>query len=675
MTAGMRSQHRLSETRGMVPEDITRLVEPGDPRLSPDGSMVAFSVTTMDGKANEYRSRIWLVPADGSSKPRAFTAGKKRDARPRWSPDGSHLAFVSHRDEKGSQLYVMPVATGGEAVELATSAEEIEQVAWAPDGESIAYTVRVRDEDHYGKEKEKDRPPRRVTRLRSRLENVGWVVDRPRHLFVVPADGSGEPVALTSGEHEVGGFTWSPDSTRLTFTSARHESWDLDWANDLFTVGAGGGEPVQLTQTGRSYERPSWSSDGRSIAVMVDLTPLVGPSHTQIAVLPASGGEPVLLTQDLDRQCAPFVSQREPVWDGTDVLFQVEDHGATHLYRAPADGTGKPELVLGGHRTIKSFDAVAGALVVAVSDATTTTELYAFADGKERKLTSFGRSFAKDLQFAEPERFVATSADGTEVEAWVMRPVGYEPGKQYPTLLNIHGGPFTQYGLTFFDEFQVEAGAGYAVVYANPRGSSGYTEAWGQAIRGPLAEEKPGSGWGGVDYEDLMAAVDEAVSRFDFIDPDRIGLMGGSYGGYMTSWIIGHTDRFRAACTERGVNNLISLEYGSDGAGVFRTMLGNSHLDEPEEYLRQSPITYVRNITTPTLILHSEGDTRCPIEQADQLFVALRMLGREVEFVRFPGEGHELSRSGAPRHRVQRMEVILEWFERHLGEMPDPPTG
>jgi dipeptidyl aminopeptidase/acylaminoacyl peptidase len=217
-----------------------------------------------------------------------------------------------------------------------------------------------------------------------------------------------------------------------------------------------------------------------------------------------------------------------------------------------------------------------------------------------------------------------------------------------------------------FDEFQIQAHAGYAVLYCNPRGSSGYSEAWGRAVRWPGAEVDPGTGWGGADYDDLMAVVDEAIRRFPFVDPDRLGVLGGSYGGYMTSWIIGHTDRFKAACSERAANNLLGLEATSDIAGAFVDYVGVQHVDDPDAYLRHSPITYVKSMTTPLLIVHSESDLRCPISQAEELFVALRLLHQEVEFVRFPGESHELSRSGAPRHRVQRAELILEWFDRHL---------
>jgi dipeptidyl aminopeptidase/acylaminoacyl peptidase len=234
-------------------------------------------------------------------------------------------------------------------------------------------------------------------------------------------------------------------------------------------------------------------------------------------------------------------------------------------------------------------------------------------------------------------------------------------------LLNVHGGPFTQYGNRFFDEAQVQAAAGYVVIMSNPRGSSGRQEAWGRAINGPKDPNGPGTGWGSVDYDDLMAVTDEALRRLPSIDPARVGVLGGSYGGYMTSWIVAHTNRFAAACSERAVNNMLSEDSTADIASVWRSEFGVTWVEDPETYRRMSPITYVQNIETPMLLVHSEEDLRCPIEQAEQLFVALRLLGKDVELCRFPGEGHEMSRSGSPVHRVQRFELILEFFEKWLG--------
>jgi dipeptidyl aminopeptidase/acylaminoacyl peptidase len=267
------------------------------------------------------------------------------------------------------------------------------------------------------------------------------------------------------------------------------------------------------------------------------------------------------------------------------------------------------------------------------------------------------------VQLSEPERFFAVSQDGTEVDAWIVRPPGFDPDRRYPVLLAIHGGPYTQYGTAFFDEVQVYARGGYIVLYSNPRGSSGYSEAWARAIRGP---GELGPGWGTRDYEDLMAVVDEALERYEFCDPERLGVLGGSYGGYMTSWIVGHTDRFRAAVSERAVNNLLS-EFGSADFNWFtKAYAGVYPFEDVEPYLSMSPSTYAGNIVTPLLILHSENDLRCNIEQGEHLFAILRILGREVEMVRFPAEGHELTRSGSPVHRVLRFELVLDWFGRHL---------
>jgi dipeptidyl aminopeptidase/acylaminoacyl peptidase len=496
---------------------------------------------------------------------------------------------------------------------------------------------------------------------------VGWIADRPTHLFVVDAAG-GEPVQLTTGPFEDGGLSWSPDGSKLAFAAGRHDTWDLDYAADVYTVSASGGdEPKRLTETGPSYARPAWSPDGSTIAYHLEDF-RSAPRHGQVGVLDTASGDIRLLTTDLDRNCSPYPPSRGPLWNGGDLLFTLEDSGNVHLYRVPANGSGKPELVVGGDRQVGAHDAVGGTLAYTATTTTTLPELFVRVNGEERQVTRIGDAFTTSVTLVEPERFTATSADGTEVEAWFMAPLGAQAGagRRYPTLLNIHGGPFTQYGNRLFDEFQLQVAAGYAVVYANPRGSSGYSEAFGRAIRGRTAQDDPGSGWGGVDYEDLMAVVEEAGRRFDVVDPDRVGVLGGSYGGYMTSWIIGHTDRFKAAVSERSCNNLLTMEHSSDFAGIFEQEMGVNHLEDPDEYLRVSPITYVKEMRTPLLILHSENDLRCPIEQAEDLFVALRLLGRTPEFLRFPGESHELSRSGAPKHRVQRIEAILDFFDRKL---------
>jgi dipeptidyl aminopeptidase/acylaminoacyl peptidase len=282
----------------------------------------------------------------------------------------------------------------------------------------------------------------------------------------------------------------------------------------------------------------------------------------------------------------------------------------------------------------------------------------------DQQLTDVGKDFTEGRELVQPERFTAVSADGTEVDAWLVRPAGFDERNRYPVLLSVHGGPFTQYSTGFFDEFQVLAGAGYAVLYANPRGSSGYSEAWGRAIRGPLGGVGPG--WGTVDYEDLIGVVDEALRRFEFLDEERLGVLGGSYGGFMTSWIVSHTKRFKAGCSERAVNHLLSAFGSSDFFWNFAHHFGGWPFEDPDAWLRHSPATYANDIETPLLIMHSENDLRCDVEQAEHLFILLRLQRKPVEMVRFPDEGHELSRAGSPAHRVMRFDAILDWFGRYL---------
>ncbi len=642
----------------MRPEDVYELTGVTDPRVRPGGEEVAYVVWSIDQEANEYRQSIWLAKADGSEPPRRFTTGKN-DAQPRWSADGTQLAFVSKRGDEKSlrQLYVLP-AGGGEPVCLTDLKDDAGEPAWSPDGTRLVFSARVPDEA-YDEEDEKKRAPRRFKRLQFKLDSVGWTGDRRRHLYVVPADGSAEAKQITDGDYEDSHPTWTPDGAGIAFTSARGDDWDIDLVSDIYVVPADGGEPERLTAGDSAYYAPSYSPDGTLIACKLGPGGYDYPRHTQIAVVDAkTGGDRRILTSPLDRTCDPYPELREPIWDGDTILFAIEDAGSVHVYRVGLDG-GDPELVQGGKIVLSGYDVRDGQIARTGSTAPNLGELYC----GERKLTDVGSAFAGGRDLIQPERFIAVSKDGTEVEAWIARPAGFEEGKRYPLLLNIHGGPFTQYGNGFFDETQVYAGGGYAVVYSNPRGSSGYSEEWGRAIMGP---GELGPGWGTVDYEDLMAVVDTALERFNFCDPERLGVLGGSYGGYMTSWIVSHTNRFKAACSERGVNNLVSMYGSSDMGWVFKAYHGDFVHDNVDKYLQISPWTYAKEIETPLLILHSEQDLRCNIEQAEQLFTTLRLLKRDVELVRFPAESHELTRAGNPVHRVMRFELLLEWFDRYL---------
>jgi dipeptidyl aminopeptidase/acylaminoacyl peptidase len=647
----------------MRPEDVYALASVGDPRLSPDGRHVAYVVNRIDREANGYRAAIWVVPLDRSEEPRQLTSGERSDSSPRWSPDGCRLAFVSTRDgedEKAhGELYVLRV-DGGEPRRLTEGKEAVEEIAWSPDSGRIAFARRVRD-DAYEEEDERRRAPRRFSRVFFKLDSVGWTGDRRKHLFVVDVDGNERQ--LTNGDCEDDEPAWSPDGSRIVFSSMRGERWDVELVGALYEleVDTEGAEPSRLTQPDESGAMASFSPDGALIAYLHTPEDGTSPHHSQIAVMRADGSHRRILTASLDRQCAPFPLLREPVWDGDRLAFTVEDGGNVHVYTVAADGSIEPELLAGGEQSIGLYDLRDRVLVYTAGSHTRPHELFA---GDGTRITSAADDFVAGRELAEAERFTASSADGTEVDAWLVRPPGFDEGRRYPVLLTIHGGPFAQYGTGFFDEVQVYAGAGYCVLFSNPRGGSGYSEAWGRAIRGPGRDAGPG--WGTVDYEDLMGVVDTALERFPFLDADRLGILGGSYGGYMTSWIVGHTKRFKAALSERAVNHLVSAFGSSDLFWIFERQFGGPIWDNVDEWLRMSPATYAREIETPLLIVHSENDLRCNVEQGEHLFTLLRLLGKEVEMLRFPGESHELSRSGSPAHRVQRFEAILEWFGRYL---------
>ncbi len=652
--------------RGMTPEDLTRIRFVSEPRISPDGSAVAFVVTTLSWEKDEYLSNIWLADVAGDE-PRQFTTGAKRDTSPRWSPDGSMLAFASERDGHDKpQLYVAPV-NGGEARRVTEVADGVDALVWSPDGARLAFASRVNTGEQ--EEEGKSKPPRFITSLKYKSNDKGFIYAHRSHIFVVGLDG-GAPVQVTDGDFDDVHPAWSPDGDLLAFVSARHDDRDYDNARDVWMVAPEGGEPRRVTGASGPVSHPAFSPDGRSIAYLGHRYPTELGRNVRLYVAPTGGGDPVCLTDGLDRSCDSFAGRAGPLWtpDGGAILVGVLDQGTVAVYRVSAGRSGRANPVLGGQRQIPEASLSAGGTILAftATDPVSPPEVYVCdADGAgERQLTDMNRDWKAEVALSQPER-ITVQRDGRQMDCWVMKPTGIQKGRRYPALLNVHGGPHTQYGYTFFDEFQVYAGAGYAVVFTNPRGSEGYGEDFRRAVIGD---------WGGGDFADVMAGLDGALERCHFIDPERLGVMGGSYGGFMASWTVGHNNRFKAACSERAVNNAHSL-FGTSDIGHFfqESQFDALPWDNLGPYAERSPLTYAKDIHTPLLILHSEDDRRCPIEQAEQLFVALKKLRREVLFVRFPDETHELSRSGKPRHRVQRFQVILDWFRPRLRPGDWPP--
>jgi dipeptidyl aminopeptidase/acylaminoacyl peptidase len=640
----------------MRPEQLGDIAIPSDPRLHPDGTRIAFTVARIDLEDDEYPRRIWLWDGEVA---RPLTSGPA-DSAPRWSPDGSKLAFLRKAagDEAKPQVAILDMA-GGEAESITDFPLGVTELEWSPDGGRVAVVAaewipelaEIEDD-------ERKRRPRRVTRFPYRFDNLGWIGDRRTHIHLVNPE-TGEATQLTAGEFDETGICWHPSSSELAFSSARHERRGLEPGSQVWTISADGGEAQARTDIGL-WGGISYDPAGNLYAA--GITDQWG--HPDVAPLYRieSDNSLVDLTGHLDRNLSPYspaVSPPGPQWlDNGTAIVTVEDSGCITLATMGADGSIGD--LLGGKRAITGASPNGDASRIAFTSTSPTNpgELYLLADGEEIQLTKLNDGFAGAAHLVEPERFVI-SHDGVEVEGWVYLPPG--AGK-VPVLFNIHGGPAAAYGNWFFDEFQVFVGAGYGVVAINPRGSQGYGSDHVRAIVGTWHEDDS------KDMVDLLATVDTAAELFPRLDVDRMGVMGGSYGGYATARILARDHRFKSAVAERGLFSFVSFVGTSDIGPWFSRMYLGDGVDDFETLWRSGPLAAADAITTPTLILHSEGDFRTPIEQGEQMFVKLKLNGVATEMLRFPApEGHELSRSGTPKHRVERFEAILDWHRRYLG--------
>ena len=639
----------------MKPTDLAHLRFPGAPTISPDGKRAAFAVTRLDLDADEYRSQIWIADLDASTPPRQLTHGRK-DGQPRWSPNGALIAFTRTPDKDGSkpQLYVLDAA-GGDARQVTDVDTGVGEFAWSPDSASIAYTARVPEEGRYGTVEGRDaskEPPRRLTTFNFRRDNEGFIADRPQHVFVVTLDSSSdapqtEPKQLSQGPLDHSGPAWSPDG-RTVAVLRIHDDARLETDIVLLDVAAG---TERIVETPLSIDKVIFDAAGERLLAAgfpsgdngIDF---VGRPPA-LWSFPLDGSKPELLTDadnlELDVSHAPGLQAEA---DGS-VLLTVVSRGGVHLLRRATDGTIEP--VLDGQRQVIGFAAANGTVAATIATPLTSGELVVIRGNEERVLTDLASSYSQHFTVFDMEELETKSDDGYPVHGWIVRPSGPGP---HPVLLMVHGGPFAQYGWTLFDEAQVYAGAGYAVVMGNPRGSAGYGSAHGRAIKGDM---------GNRDTADLMALLEHALEFAD-LDSSRVGVLGGSYGGFMTAWLAAHEGhRFKAALVERALTAWDSFEGSSDIGWFF----GDEYVGtDPDKLWQQSPLAHAHKISIPTLVVHSEQDWRCPVEQAQRLYVTLKKQGTPTELLLFPGEGHELSRSGLPSHRVARFDAVLEWFSR-----------
>jgi dipeptidyl aminopeptidase/acylaminoacyl peptidase len=651
----------MSDKRHIEADDLFRMIQVNDPDVAPDGRTVAYTVTMLDKEDNRYSAAIWTLDLE-SCTPSRLTSDEHRDGAPRWSPDGSRLAFTSDRneDEQGKgQLWLMS-ARGGEAQRLTKLAEPVEDYSWSPDGRSIVAVSKVREIPA-----NPDSDIRHIRTVRFKFDGEGFLDDKYRQIFVIDAE-TGEARQVTHGAYDHRDPCWSPSGYEIAFAADRAVGWEYRPNRDIYALRVQGGSIRRLSDGTGKWSSPSYSPDGARIVCYGTRRIESDSPRTEIFVLPAGGGAPQSVTEGFDRGfsdgcIADWISfpPRRPLWlDDANVAVVYGDRGSVRLAMVDVDESSVTTLT-GDRRRVGAIAPAPDGFVYTGNDAASPGELYMSdrAGGAERKLTGHNDAWLAEVEISVAEPFETPSADGTPVQGWLMKPIGFEEGVRYPAVLEIHGGPFGMYGETFMHEFQLLAAKGYAVVFCNPRGSTGY----GDAFAGDLFRA-----WGINDMPDQMAVVDFAVAQ-GIADPQRLGVTGGSYGGFMTNWIIGHTDRFKAACTQRCLSDMFSA-YGTDDIffAAGKQTVGGDPWEDPEIYWKLSPISYVGNVSTPLLITHSEEDYRCPIGQAEEMFTALKRLGQEVELVRFPDESHGLSRTGQPTHRIERLQYITGWFDTHL---------
>jgi dipeptidyl aminopeptidase/acylaminoacyl peptidase len=648
----------------MRPTDLALLRTPGVPTVSPDGRMAVVAVARPDLEVDEYRSQLWAVPTDGSAPARPVTSGHL-DSAPAFSPDGRWLAFLSAEPGGRPQVWLLPTA-GGEPRRLTGHHLGAGPPIWAPDSRRLAYVARVPEQGRYGTADGVGpgaEPPRLITTLQYRLDGVGFLADRRSQVFVLdlPADFSDdtaplpEPVQVTTGDADCEDVTWRADGAELAFVSARHPRADRDLVRDVYAIAPDGSGLRRVTALRGDCALPSYAGEELVVTAVPDLgadgLDFVGRQAVPCRVAPDGALIPLLDPEEHQRGDE---TPATVVADGA-VLAGIERRGSVELLRVPLDG-GAPERLVDGPFTVRSVAAGGGVVVAVVAHDRSAGELLALTPGRRRLLTSFGRPLGETGRVHRLQERTAAAPDGYPVHGWVTTPPGPGP---HPVLLTIHGGPFSQYGWTLFDETQTYVSAGYAVVQCNPRGSSGYGAEHGRAIR---------AAWGGLDADDVLAFLDAALEE-PALDADRVGVMGGSYGGYLTALLLGRTERFAGAVVERAFTDPVSFVGSSDIGWYFPDRyLGT----DPERIAAQSALASAPAITTPTLVIHSEEDWRTPVEQGARLYVELKRRGVPSELLLFPGEGHELSRSGRPRHRLARFEHILRWWARWLPTADNP---
>jgi dipeptidyl aminopeptidase/acylaminoacyl peptidase len=646
--------------RALEPSDIFELKTVGDPRISPDGAWIAYTVSTLDKKEDNSDTDIYMVPTEAgppSRVPVKLTSSKKPETSPRWSPDGRYIAFLSGRDGKKTQVYLLD-RRGGDAQQITEYKTGASAIAWSPDSSKLALLVPDPDPDDPNPDadaKDKKPKPRVITRLQFMRDGEGYLNDVKRHVHVFDL-ATKQDVQLTTDKFDDGAPVWSPDGSLIAFSANRTDNPDANDNTDIFVVEPrAGAKPRAVTTSSASDSSPVFSPDGKSIAYLAGGDPKdIWYATNNLAIVPAAGGAPRLLTSGLDRN----VSRPQFTPNGDALLFLLEDGGNVHLARVPAAG-GPVSRVLAGERDVNAFDvAKSGDIAVLETGPQQPSEVYFLAAAPRApvsavppQVTHVNDDFLAKIALGAVERFKAKSADGAMIDAFLTRPPNAVSGR-LPTILRIHGGPVSQFSTGFNLEWQMLAAKGFAVVAANPRGSSGYGRDFSRALW---------AAWGEKDYEDVMAAVDTAIAM-GVADPDRLGVGGWSYGGILTDHVISKTTRFKAATSGASEFNYLA-NYGNDHyQRQWEAELGLPW-QHTELWIKLSPFFRLDKIVTPTLVLGGDADMNVPIIGGQQLYQGLKRLGRETELIVYPGETHAIRR---PSFQQDRFERYIAWYTKYL---------